>query len=418
MGGPLGRIAAGMVALVAAGLALRASGPATRVAVVELPVPASREWIAPDTLGPGESLGTLFARLGIGGVDLPRLVELLAIDPRRMPAGLVVQFGHRDSAPEPLRVTVRTRPDEEVTLVRVGADWVAQRRAIRWETAVGRVAGQIESSLSEALERADANEPMAGDERVRLAWDLADVMAWQVDFTRDLQPKDRFAVVVERQTSEQGEARLGPILATELKVGHRLLTAYRFGTRAGRFEYFDGDGVSLRRAYLRAPVEFRRVSSRFSRSRLHPILGIRRRHQGVDYAAASGTPVLAAGDGTIQMAGWSGGYGWMIEIRHRNGITTRYAHLRGYATGIRSGARVTQGHVVGYVGSSGLATSAHLHYEFRQNGAARDPSRIDLGNGEPIPAAEAAAFRAERDRLRGLLFPPKPSSPPIAADPE
>ena len=174
----------------------------------------------------------------------------------------------------------------------------------------------------------------------------------------------------------------------------------------------------MKRAFLRAPVEFRRVSSGFSRSRLHPILGVWRRHEGVDYAAASGTPVLAAGDGTILTAGWSGGFGRMVEIRHRNGVTTRYAHLRGYPQGVRPGARVSQGAVVGYVGSSGLATSAHLHYEFRQNGAARDPSRIDLGNGEPVPAADLAAFRVERDRLRALLFPNEPARPAVGSDPE
>ena len=174
----------------------------------------------------------------------------------------------------------------------------------------------------------------------------------------------------------------------------------------------------MRRAFLRAPVEFRRVSSGFSRSRRHPILNIWRRHQGVDYAAASGTPVMAAGDGTVRTAGWSGGYGKMIEIQHRNGITTRYAHLKGYARGIRPGARVTQGAVVGYVGWSGLATSAHLHYEFRQNGAARDPSRVELGIGEPVPAARLAAFQAERDRLRSLLFPSNPVPAAVAADRE
>ncbi|MSR01884.1 MAG: M23 family metallopeptidase [Gemmatimonadetes bacterium] len=125
---------------------------------------------------------------------------------------------------------------------------------------------------------------------------------------------------------------------------------------------------------------------------------------------------MAAGDGTVRTAGWSGGSGKMIEILHRNGITIRYAHLRGYARGIRPGGRVTQGSVVGYVGSSGLATSAHLYYEFRQNGAARDPSRVELGTGEPVPVASRAAFLAERDRLRSLLFPSNPVSAAVAAD--
>ncbi len=373
---------------------------------------------APDTLHPGQSLSDVFGRHGIDGGDVPRLVELLGIDPRRLPAGLVLEFGHADSASGAMAITVRTGAEEEMRLIRAGPDWIATRRAIRWETSVDRIVGHIESSLSEALERAETSAPMAGDARSRVAWDLADVMAWQVDFTRDLQVRDQFAVVVERRISERGESRPGPILAAEMEVGDRRLTAYRFETGTGRAEYFDGEGVSLRRAFLRAPVEFRRVSSGFSRSRRHPILNIWRRHQGVDYAAASGTPVMAAGDGTVRTAGWSGGYGKMIEIQHRNGITTRYAHLKGYARGIRPGARVTQGAVVGYVGWSGLATSAHLHYEFRQNGAARDPSRVELGIGEPVPAARLAAFQAERDRLRSLLFPSNPVPAAVAADRE
>ncbi|MSR01883.1 MAG: hypothetical protein EXR94_03965 [Gemmatimonadetes bacterium] len=189
-----------------------------------------------DTLQPGESLGDVFGRLGIDGGEVSRLVELLGIDPRRVPAGFVVQFGHLDSASGAMAITVRTRPEEETMLARVGPDWIATRRAIRWETSVDRVVGHIESSLAEALERAETSAPVAGDARSRLAWDLADVMAWQVDFTRDVQVQDRFAVVVERRISERGESRLGPILAAEFggpePSAHR--PSVRDGGRADR----------------------------------------------------------------------------------------------------------------------------------------------------------------------------------------
>ncbi len=410
-----GLVAAGLVLLSAAGFALREAWPWTRLTPPEPPVPPIREWVTPDTVRPGESLGEVVARHGVGGAELPRLIELLGIDPRRIRAGFEMKFGHHDSIEGALAIIVRTRPDEETTVRREGAGWVGSRRAVRWEVAVDRVTGQIESSLSAALEDAVTSPPMPGDERVRLAWDLADVLAWQVDFTRDLQPNDRFAVIVERHTGEQGETRLGNILASELEVGGRKLTAYRFETQPGQAEYFDGNGVSLRRAFLRAPVEFRRVASGFARARHHPILRVWRRHEGVDYAAAAGTPVLAAGDGTVQTADWSGGYGRMIELRHRNGISTRYGHLLRFGKGIRPGARVSQGAVIGFVGSSGLATAAHLHYEFREHGAARDPSRVDLGDGEPVPSALLAGFRLERDRLRQLLFPAPPALRTIAA---
>jgi murein DD-endopeptidase MepM/ murein hydrolase activator NlpD len=136
---------------------------------------------------------------------------------------------------------------------------------------------------------------------------------------------------------------------------------------------------------------------------MHPVLGYARRHEGTDYAADPGTPVMTAGDGTVESAGWSGGYGNMIVVRHRNGITTRYGHLRGFAAGVRSGTRVSQGQVIGYVGSTGLSTGPHLHYEFRVNGASRDPSRVDLGTGEPITPSLKPAFDADRVLLTDLL---------------
>jgi murein DD-endopeptidase MepM/ murein hydrolase activator NlpD len=181
------------------------------------------------------------------------------------------------------------------------------------------------------------------------------------------------------------------------------LTAFRFDS-GGRASYYDSAGNSLRRAFLRAPVQFRRISSSFARARFHPVLGISRRHEGTDYAADPGTPVMAAGDGVVARAGWAGGYGNLVEIRHRSGIVTRYGHLRGFARGIRSGARVTQGQVIGYVGSTGLATGPHLHYEFRVNGAARDSRRVSLGDGAPIAGALRPVFERERDRLSAIGY--------------
>jgi murein DD-endopeptidase MepM/ murein hydrolase activator NlpD len=216
-------------------------------------------------------------------------------------------------------------------------------------------------------------------------------------------------VVFERLVSETGEVRFGRVLAGDLHISGKSLTAFRFEEN-GRTAFFDADGNSLRRAFLRAPVQFRRISSSFARARFHPILGISRRHEGTDYAAAPGTPVMAAGDGVVQRAGWSGGYGNLIELRHRNGITTRYGHLRGFARGVRSGARVTQGQTIGFVGSTGLASGPHLHYEFRVNGIAKDSRRVVLGNGAPIAPAERPAFERERERLMGLLG----SSPTVA----
>ena len=226
-----------------------------------------------------------------------------------------------------------------------------------------------------------------------------------MDFTRDIQSGDKFRVVLDRLISEDGEVRFGRVLASDLTMSGKSLTAFRF-ERGGRSTFYDDDGKSLRRAFLRAPVQFRRISSTFARARRHPVLGITRRHQGTDYAASPGTPVMAAGDGVVLRAGRAGGYGNLIELRHRNGITTRYGHLRGFARGIRGGARVSQGQTIGYVGSTGLASGPHLHYEFRVNGVARDSRRVELGNGAPVPDAERDAFERERDRLKALLDGP------------
>jgi murein DD-endopeptidase MepM/ murein hydrolase activator NlpD len=410
------RVAGFVVALIvvagAAALALVDRWPWQQLAAPPAPVLPRRTW-APDTLHRGESLGDLFARHRLGPDDLDRLVDLFRLDPRRLRAGLVFRFGHERADSTPTAVTLRTRSDEEIRASRLQAEWIAEHREIHWAARPIRVEGSIESSLSEAVETATASEQLTDEERIRLAWDLADVFAWEVDFTRDLQPEDGFRVVVEREVSDRGETRIGRILAGELSVAKRRFTAFRFDSVGGRSQFFDEAGASLRRAFLRAPVQFRRVSSQFSRSRLHPILGIWRAHEGLDYAAAAGTPVLAAGDGVVTVAGWSGGYGRLVEVRHRNGIATRYGHLRAFASGIHAGSRVRQGDVVGFVGATGLATAPHLHYEFRERGVARDPARVDLGNGEPVPATAARSFAEERRRLESLLRPTS-TSPTVA----
>ena len=354
-----------------------------------------------DTLHRGETLSELFARQRVAGIDLGSLRG--ALDPRRLRAGMVFNFRRplEDSVPD--RITVRTGPEQRVRFVRAATGWDMDVEPIAWTPEVVRVSGRIDASLYVALDEQVPDSVLTGPERERLAWGIADVFAWQVDFSRDIQPGDQFQVLVERLVSEEGEVRYGRVLASDLSVGGKQLTAFRFaGSEAAGF--YDKDGNSLKRAFLRAPVEFRRISSNFSRARFHPVLGRTRKHEGTDYAAGTGTPVVAAGEGTVIRAGRAGGYGNLVEIRHRNGITTRYAHLSRFKSGIRQGRRVSQGEVIGYVGSTGLASGPHLHYEFRVNGVARDSRRVELGNGAPVAKKERAAFEAERERLAALLY--------------
>ncbi len=365
----------------------------------------NQAWIdVADTLRRGETIGDLFARQGLVSLDLGRLGDV-GVDARRLRAGLIFQFRRLVGQEEPSRVVVRTGPEERVRLERDQAAWDAEREIIPWTAETVQVGGTIGSSLYLALDEHVPDAVLDGGERVKLAWDLADVYAWSVDFTRDLQFGDGFSALVERRVSAEGEVRYGRILAAVLTLSGKPLTAFRF-SQNGQEGFYDVAGASLRRAFLAAPVEFRRISSRFSRARFHPILRRYRLHAGTDYAADAGTPVLAAGDGTVATAGWSGGYGNLVEIRHRNGVSTRYAHLRGFARGVRAGARVNQGEVIGYVGSTGLATAAHLHYEFRVNGAPQDPRRVQIPAGPPIGPAFRAEFLRHRDEMLRLLEVP------------
>jgi murein DD-endopeptidase MepM/ murein hydrolase activator NlpD len=388
---------------------VRGSAPA-RLAAVATPVSFRPSMVESfDTLRRGEVVGALLQRQGIVDLDVSPV-----LDPRRLRAGLVFAFHrlHQDSVPS--RVRIRSAPEQVVTFERQAGGWNTAVEPVVWRSEPMRIEGTIEASLYDALDASVPDDTLPSGDRIRLAWDLADVFAWQVDFSRDVQPGDRFRVVFERLVSPEGEVRLGRILASDFQTGGRTLTAFRFDS-GGRSALFDADGKSLRRAFLRAPVEFRRISSQFARARRHPVLGIFRRHEGTDYAADRGTPVMASGDGVVLRAGVAGGYGNLIELRHRSGITTRYGHLRGFARGVRAGARVTQGQVIGYVGSTGLASGPHLHYEFRVNGVARDSRRVELGNGDPLPPSQRAAFLRERDRLIALLQGSSPQPSMVAA---
>jgi murein DD-endopeptidase MepM/ murein hydrolase activator NlpD len=399
------RLAGGLFAMTAAVVALGLRRPWQPTA---LPVAAPIEVMADlssevlDTLRRGETLSELLARQGILDLDLSRIDPTIALDPRRLRSGLVFSFRRPAADSLPTRITVRATPEQRVIFQRAVDRWDTEVESIHWRTEPYRIDGGIENSLYEAIDAQVGDDQLDAGQRQRLAWDLADIYAWQVDFTRDIQTGDRFRVVFDRLISEDGEVRFGQVLASELTMSGKRMTAFRFEA-GGRPTFYDADGKSLRRAFLRAPVQFRRISSSFARARRHPVLGITRRHQGTDYAASPGTPVMAAGDGVVLRAGRAGGYGNLIELRHRNGITTRYGHLRAFARGIRSGARVSQGQTIGYVGSTGLASGPHLHYEFRVHGVARDSRRVALGNGAPIAERNREAFERERDRLLALL---------------
>ena len=224
---------------------------------------------------------------------------------------------------------------------------------------------------------------------------FVDVLEWDIDFARDLRKGDSFSLLYEELHVDGRRIRTGDVLALEFRSQRAgaPIRAFRYTDSNGDTDYFTPDGRSLRRAFMRNPLRFTRISSRFSKSRKHPVLRIRRPHRGVDYAAPRGTAIRATGTGRVSFAGRKGGYGKTVLLAHGNGYTTLYAHLSRYAKGIRREARVRQGQVIGYVGSTGIATGPHLHYEFRINGVHRDPLTVELPPAAPLDTRELKKFR-------------------------
>jgi murein DD-endopeptidase MepM/ murein hydrolase activator NlpD len=235
---------------------------------------------------------------------------------------------------------------------------------------------------------------------------LADIFGWDIDFVLNVRPGDTFVVTYDEIWREGAYVKDGPIEAAEFVNQGRAFRAVRYTDPQGGTYYYTPDGRSLHREFLRAPVEFTRISSRFNSARMHPILNRIRAHQGIDYAAPIGTPVHAAGDGRIRFAGWMGSYGNLVEIEHSSSIVTVYGHLSRFAHDTRVGAHVTQGTVIAYVGMTGLATGPHLHYEYRVNGVFKDPQTVALPGAPPIDARWRADFLSHAATLVASLDPP------------
>ncbi len=246
--------------------------------------------------------------------------------------------------------------------------------------------GEIRESLFVAAAHAGMDD--------RTTMNLVDIFAWDVDFARDLRTGDHFKVLLQERFDRRGKLFDRVIQAAEFVNQGHIFQAIRYTFPNGRVEYFTPKGKSMRKTYLKAPVKFTRISSRFRLRRRHPILGYTRAHRGVDYAAPTGTPIHAVGDGRVVFAGWKGGYGRFVLIRHTNSNhATAYAHMRRYGHGIKRGVRVHQGQVIGYVGMSGLATGPHLHFEFRVRGRAVNPLHVKRRPANPVPSTQMAHFR-------------------------
>jgi murein DD-endopeptidase MepM/ murein hydrolase activator NlpD len=250
--------------------------------------------------------------------------------------------------------------------------------------------GVIRSSLFEAGVEAGISD--------RITMDMAGIFEWDIDFIQDVREGDEFTVVYEELWRDGIKLRNGTVIAAEFVNQGKSYRAARYRDASGHTDYFTPDGHSVRKAFIRAPLNFTRISSNFNPSRRHPVLNTIRAHRGVDYAAPTGTPIRAAGDGKVTFRGTQGGYGNVVIIQHGGNITTLYGHMSKFASA-RVGARVKQGDVVGYVGKSGLATGPHLHYEYRVNGVHRHPRTVALPPADPVPAEYNDDFRAATTSL-------------------
>jgi murein DD-endopeptidase MepM/ murein hydrolase activator NlpD len=404
-----GKLITGAVVALLAAAALRLpltdlGDPAEAVSIV--PPPDLSRWTAHDTLREGETLSALLSRRGLRTRDSYEVVKAATpLDPRRVPAGMAIELRGDTSDARPQEIRFQLAVDRVVRLARAGDLWSASEEILPWGIDTVLVRGVVRTSLYDAVaEGAEAILPRrASDE---LAWNIADIYEYRIDMSRELQEGDEFRALFERMTASNGTVRIGQVLAAGLQRAGSEVQAFRMSRDNGRSRYYDQQGRSLASSFLRAPLSFRRISSTFGRRR-HPVLGTWRQHQGLDYAANTGTPVHTIGDGVVIFVGPKGGYGNTVEVRHPNGFVTRYGHLRGFASGLRRGLRVEIKQTIGYVGMTGLATGPHLHFEVLVGGQHRDPRRaLSPGVGPTLAGAELELFGQIRSAASFALEQP------------
>jgi len=358
-----------------------------KVAAASKPTPAADDWQVV-RVQPGQTLSDIFTGRGLSMSDLQKVMDA---------------SGSARSALHNIR------PGEEFDFL-LGSDHAlkglrfdqddANRATVRFDGNQPSVSiqprdmdtreqiahGTIRSNLYAAADQAGLDAAMVGK--------LADLFKYDVDFVQDLRDGDSFTVIYDNIYRDGVRYGEGDIVAAEFINQGTRYTAYRFKKADNSYGWFSEDGRPIQKSFLRIPVDFTRISSTFSTARLHPILGLMRAHKGVDYAAPTGTPIHAAGDGVIKYKGWMNGYGNFVIIQHSGIISTAYGHMSRYGNE-RIGQHVTQGQVIGFVGMTGLATGPHLHYEFRVNGVQRNPQTVTLPKPELLPATQLARFKSQ-----------------------
>lgn len=354
------------------------------------------ECVIVDSILPsGAFFGGLMSAAGVPGHDIHEMVTIAdtVFDLKRMRAGNRCSFIYENSPDKRLRWFVYNIDRVEYVIFDFGDPKSVARGARVVDTTRNQYSGIISSSLWNAM-KDDGKDP-------NLILSMSDIFAWVIDFY-GIQKEDKFKVIYDELFVEGESIGIGTIHAAWFDHVGKYYYAFRY-EQDSVMQYFDEEGTSLRREFLKAPLQFRRISSHFSHNRLHPILRRYRAHHGVDYAAPSGTPVQTIGDGTVLEARYAGGAGNMVKIRHNSTYTTVYMHLRGFAKGIRAGVRVGQGELIGYVGSTGLSTGPHLDFRVYKNGTPINPLKLESPPAEPVHPDRLDQYKVDIQKRKNQL---------------
>lgn len=344
----------------------------------------------------GDNLSLIFQREGIPAREIPALIaaEPLGKRLKNIYPGHTLELS-RDDGGALIKLAYVPGPLETLEFERLDGAYVSREVRREPERATAHRHGVIDQSLFVASQRAGLPDA--------LTMRLAQIFQWDIDFVLDIRRGDEFHVVFEELYVDDDFIGHGDILAAEFINRGQVHRAIRYQDANGHANYFNPSGQSMRKAFLRAPVEFTRISSNFNLNRVHPLFKRNAPHRGIDYAAPTGTPILAAGDGRVTVASRTEPNGNYVVIQHGEQFTTKYLHLSKFGRGIRSGTRVRQGQVIGYVGATGWATGPHLHYEFLVNGVHQNPRTVKLPQADPVPRAELARFNERTAPLLALL---------------
>ncbi len=378
---------------------------------VQAPAPSSPPQIRIRSVQSGESFGSILTSEGLDSRTISQLqIAAHSVhDLGQIHVGDTLELQFPPQGGDLLRLSYSLDEERTLVLERGRENWSSRLEVTPSIQVTVARAGRVTDTLWEAARRAG----LPGEAVVK----LAGIFDCRVDFNTEIQPGDTFRVLMEQKTVEGGAPRLVGIAAAEVVAGGKVLRAVRFNDAAGRGVYYSPEGEGLAEPFLKSPIPFGHVGSGFSLKRFHPILHFTRPHRGQDYRAPTGTPIRAVAAGTVSVAGTKGGYGRHIRLDHAGHYGSSYSHLSRYAKGIHPGTRVNQGQIVGYVGSTGLSTAPHLHFEFYVRGKPVDFARQKFPHGEPLEPSRRAEFdEAVAKLLPALLASPVPPSGALAME--